>query len=182
MDFSLSATIDFWQYAFVKYRFSIGVPIMGKGQEQIEEGSYVGKNPPYFRQEYSSGENAFTFVSFPGNYEITQDFLIGTFPFFKEWDSGSRNLWFIEAGVSNKQIPIIKGWDRYATVEIKEKELVSLWGPAFGFGVRVPAKRISNSFKIDLEATIRASYYPDGTSSFRIGLGIPLVIDHLGSN
>lgn len=183
IDFSLSATIDFWQYAFVKYRLSIGVPPMGKGEEQLEEGSYVGERPPHFRQRYSSGENAFTFVSFPGDYEITQDFLIGTFPFFKEWDSGSRNLWFIEAGISNKQIPLIKGWDRYAAVEIKERGFASIWGPAFGFGLIVPLDtRISNSFKIDLQAAVRASYYPDGSFSFQLGFGVPLVIDNLGSN
>jgi len=198
LDFQLGVTMDFWQHVFLKYKFTVPGVSMRFPTEDLKEGPYgsscaydLGGNviqescggggyPPEHRQKYESGENAYTFVSL-GGYESQSHFLtVGFYPYHDETreegdpDYVEGNL-SLEVGLAIDKFTVIRGWDRYAAVEILDEKEFTAVGITGGIHLLV----ISNIGKFNIGSEFGASltFFFNAGFACSLDLAIPIGFD-----
>lgn len=189
--FGFELTLDFWQKVFLNYQFApLENEPVPSSIEKVKPGSYnyYGGYPPINRQRYASGENAYTFIIAPFDrsnkaHYITLGFyapLSGSIKFdpsytSKAWKASSEDSHLsIDAGLAVKQFHVIRGWDRYAAVEIMDNKNVTVLGGTIGLHYSQGFNNLSGSTQLGLKFGLRGSYFPGGSFSVIAESMIPI--------
>jgi|GEM_PF-4398992 len=199
LDFQLGVVLDFWQRVFVKYKFSVPGASMRGAMEDLKEGSYGGGGcshdpygnvieescqsggyPPEHRQKYESGEDAYTFVRLGGHESSSHFLTVGFYPYHVENDSDGDGDYTegnlsLEGGIAIDKFTVVRGWDRYASVEIKdEKDLT-----AFGLTGGIHMLMISNIGKFNIGTELGASltFFFNAGFACSLDLSVPIGFD-----
>jgi hypothetical protein len=196
--FQLGVILDFWQRVFVKYKFSVPGANVRFPMEDVEEGPYApscynsygeyglrevctgGGYPPEHRQRYESGENAYTFLSMGGHESQSHFLTVGFYPYHVENrkegdpDYAEGNL-SLEAGIAIDKFTVVRGWDRYASVEIlDEKEFT-----AVGITGGISYLMVSNIGKFNLGSELGASltFFFNAGFACSLNIAVPIGFD-----
>ncbi|MFA4843744.1 MAG: hypothetical protein WC632_02185 [Candidatus Margulisiibacteriota bacterium] len=193
LKFGFELTLDFWQIVFLNYQLALAEDNLGDYEEDVKAGpyNYYGGYPPKNRQRYASGENAYTFISTTSNKNTTKAhyLTLGFYPFSNSliklkrpnfspdlggWrdESGDSHL-SIDAGIAIKQVHVVRGWDRYAAVEIMEDKNVTIFGGTVGLHYQGYSRQGSGPIQLGGKLGIRGAYYPGGSFNVVAELGFP---------
>ena len=167
--FYVSAGIFFTRLLGIKNTLSIfPVYINGlndyDGGNPLKEGEY--QFPPINRQKYSSGEDAFTFISV-GNLLVNDLSLVFSPQIGRVWIN-------LEIGYNLTGIEYLYGWDRYAKIEFSSSEYHAHHGLHLGihlisnFEDRVETKG-DNRFGIPVGG-LSYSISPDSVQTFMVDI------------
>jgi hypothetical protein len=178
--------VDFWQYVFLRYQMGF---VYERSDNEVGSSSYG--YPPLHRQQYASGENAFTFISLTrGPMSLrTHNLSLGTYLFRNRTIAFDRNFshqqempaWerrdhefsiTLEGGFSTHQFSIIRGWDRYAHTEEMDVQEINIWGFnwAISFSFTSPGQ-FYPGISLDLGGVVYSAAY-NFYASLTILLGI----------
>jgi len=187
----VGAMVDFWQYAYLNYQFSSGN--VNSWESDLKEGPYghYGSYPPHLRQQYASGENAYTFIS--TQQQRTHYLTLGFYPYYSRNMKTNLNIFtkdnenrrscsrfssalMLEAGLAIRRYEVVRGWDRYASVEIKDTVEDTHVGGVLSLGFQ-QTRYTGKYFSYGLLARLTGvSFFDNGNFAITLDLGLPFGI------